>query len=117
MKKVLVIDDNKGILKSLELVLTTLGHESRMATNKAEALMAIEKFTPDIIFLDLLLSGENGVDICMSFKQNPATQDIPVVMMSAHPSAEKTIADSGAVGFLPKPFSLQSIIEFTDRYT
>lgn len=115
MKKVLVVDDNKGILEALRAALTFFGHEVRCALCGVEAFESVETFKPDVIFLDLLLSGESGADICRRLKENDETKHVKVVMMSAHPSAENIVWASGADDFLAKPFRLDELVEMTKR--
>lgn len=116
MIKILVIDDNRGILDALHMALTMFGNEVQCSLRAVDALENIDTFKPDLIILDLLLSGENGADVCRALKADERTKHLPVIMMSAHPSAERTIFESGADSFLPKPFSIDLLADLVKEY-
>jgi len=60
--------------------------------------------------MDMLLSGTDGRDVCRRLKSDPATAQIKVVMMSAHPDADKSCREAGADDFIPKPFDMDFFI-------
>ncbi|HEV2832155.1 MAG TPA: response regulator, partial [Hanamia sp.] len=70
----------------------------------------IETFKPDLILLDVLISGYDGRVICKQLKANEETKHIPVIMFSAHPGAAATIADYGANDFISKPFDVDHLL-------
>lgn len=109
-KKVLVIDDNEGILDAITLILEDEGYIVETISNGNETIERTKIFQPDIIILDVLLSGSDGRYICRRLKNEPDTKHIPVVMISAHPNIEKSITDSGADGFLSKPFDAAQLL-------
>ncbi len=116
MKKILVIDDNVGILDALRAALTLFGYEVKCAVHSKEAFGYIATFKPDLVILDLLLSGENGKDVCIALKADEHTKHLPIIMMSAHPSALETITQSGADDFLAKPFSIHELATLAEKY-
>ena len=65
---------------------------------------------PDLILLDVLLSGKDGREIVKRLKSQEETRHIPVIMFSAHPSAEKTARAAGADDFVAKPFEMDEIL-------
>jgi CheY-like chemotaxis protein len=71
---------------------------------------------PDVILLDVLLSGEDGREICRKLKADPQRQHIPVIMLSAHADASKVADTSGADDFLEKPFDVDALIAIVKKY-
>ncbi|MES2436750.1 MAG: response regulator [Patescibacteria group bacterium] len=111
-KKILVIEDDHSIMEAMRFTLEYSGYEV-VAAEHPEEIEAIEKnkkALPDLILLDILLSGKDGREICKKLKSQKATQQIPIIMMSAHPGAEQSVKDAGADDFIAKPFNLDSLL-------
>ena len=109
-KTVLVIDDDEGILEAFEVMLESAGY-TVLSSSDAELIHSLTpKQLPDVILLDVLLSGVDGRDICRKLKSDPLTKNIPIIMVSAHPSAYKTIKQAGADDFLSKPFEMDELL-------
>ncbi len=66
---------------------------------------------PDLIILDVLISGHDGRTFCKQLTTNKATKNIPVIMFSVHPGAAVTIVDYGADDFISKPFDVNDLIQ------
>lgn len=64
----------------------------------------------DLVIMDMLLSGANGINICAELKNDNATKNIPVLMTSAHPNARELCLQAGADDFISKPFDMQELI-------
>lgn len=111
MSKILVIDDDIDILSVMEILLSMKGFEVAVTSKGENALPKIESFRPDLILLDVLISGHDGRVICKQLKSNAATSHIPVIMFSAHPGAASTIADYGADDFIAKPFDVNNLMK------
>ena len=109
-KKILVVDDEPDILEFLQELLEGEGYTVAI-TDKAEY---VEKLRagglPDLILIDVLLSGEDGRTIVKHLKSQEATRHVPVIMFSAHPSAEETVRVAGADDFVAKPFELDEVL-------
>jgi DNA-binding response OmpR family regulator len=116
-KKILVIDDDEGIVDALEVFLVTSGFEVKTTRKGEEAQSLITEYKPDLILLDVLMSGIDGRNICKTIKADRGFRSIPIVMISAHPSAAKTIFESGADAFLAKPFETQELLSLIARHT
>lgn len=117
MKKVLVIDDDPDILEAVQLVLTSGGYESDITTKGDETYQKISDYQPDVIILDVLLSGNDGRHICKNLKSDPKTKDIPIIMMSAHPTAKDSVKECGADSFVAKPFSVTGLLGEVEKHT
>ena len=108
-KRVLIVDDDASILEALELTLDSFGYETKTLSDGADIYRAVETYKPDVIILDLLLSGEDGTEICKKLKLNKRTKQIPVIVVSAHPDLAKLSKASGANDYLEKPFDLDAL--------
>jgi CheY-like chemotaxis protein len=115
MKKILVVDDEISILEMVQLVLESEGYEVQARLNGAY-FQQMRSDLPDLILLDILLSGEDGRELCRRLKGDEKTRHIPVILLSAHFSARDSPAMSGADAFLPKPFHLRELIDLVKRY-
>ena len=110
-KRILVVDDDPDILISLEILLRDEGFEVQTSTKDGEVVdAAVHTNRPDLIILDILLSGHDGRLICKKLKSNPDTRKIPVLLISAHPNAEEMAVEAGADGFLAKPFDIETLL-------
>lgn len=111
MSKILVVDDDVDILSVMEILLTMKGFEVEVTAKGETAFSKIDSFKPDLILLDVLISGYDGRTICRQLKSNENTRHIPVIMFSAHPGAAATIADYGADDFIAKPFDVSFLMQ------
>ncbi|MGZ3757294.1 MAG: response regulator [Mucilaginibacter sp.] len=118
-KRILVIEDDKDIRDTIVYVLEEqLYHVT--ASENSKILRSIHEIKPDMILLDNWLtewkSDANGQQLSKGLKSNPATNHIPVIIMSAV-SDIKEIAEAGmADGYLKKPFDLNELIEIVKRH-
>lgn len=108
--RILVVDDEPDLLGIVELVLVKKGFEV-IARPAPPSLDEVVDIDPDVIFLDLLLKGEYGVDICKRLRTDARTRDIPVVLVSAHTATEvkEACAACKADDFLTKPFDIHEL--------
>jgi DNA-binding response OmpR family regulator len=112
MKQILIVDDDPDILDALQFVLKDAGYttETTQSGESVENLIH-EKDFPDLIILDVLLSGKDGREICRKLKHNEKTKKIPILMISAHPDIEKTVIEAGADAFIAKPFDIEELLQ------
>jgi len=105
--RVLVVDDILANVRLLEAKLMSEYFEVHTASNGLEALEAIETFSPDIILLDVMMPGIDGIEVCRRIKSNPETQHIPVIMVTALDQPEDRVQglEAGADDFITKPVS------------
>ncbi|HEY4032749.1 MAG TPA: response regulator [Ktedonobacteraceae bacterium] len=115
-KKILVVDDEPDILEFLRIVLQEEGY-TVMAMDKVDYVENIYNSTlPDLILLDVLLSGKDGREIVKQLKKQEETKHIPIIMLSAHPSAEQTSGEAGAEDFIAKPFDIDFLLKKIKKY-
>lgn len=102
--KIFVIDDDESILEALAYCLEDEGY-TVMAVRKAENIVkTIREFGPNLVLLDLFLSGQDGKQIAALLKKDRDTQQIPIIMFSAHPSGAQEARSLGIAGYIAKPF-------------
>lgn len=106
-RRILIVDDSLTIRKLAERVLKREGYRTELAENKAEALLKVPIFQPDLILLDYILPDGHGTDICRTLLKNSETATIPILMISAKGAdIRKLYMDlSNVVDFLTKPFT------------
>ncbi len=115
-KKILVVDDEQDILDFLQIILEEEGYVV-ITTDKGEYLEKLHNGgLPDVILLDMLLSGKDGREIVKYLKNQQETKHIPVVMFSAHPSAEESARRAGADDFVAKPFEIDLLLDKIAQY-
>ncbi len=118
MSRILVVDDEEEILKSLKLTLEGYGHECLFSSDGLDALEKARKWNPDLIILDIMLPGLDGFQVSRYLKFDSKFQHIPIVMLTAK-SDEKDKArgyDVGTNEFLTKPFTLEEFMKVVSLY-
>ncbi len=109
-KKLLVVDDEPDILEFLQVILEEEGYAVAV-TGKGEYLEKLNiGVLPDLILLDMWLSGKDGREIVKYLKSQEKTGHIPIIMFSAHPRAEETALKAGADDFVAKPFDIDVLL-------
>lgn len=118
MAKILVIDDDESILEVVAMVLESDGYEVITSPIPDYLKTLTKSDLPDLIFLDILLSGADGRDVCRSIRENSLLKDIPVIMFSAHTGSalEASVRDCGADNFLPKPFDIDVLLAVARKH-
>lgn len=109
-KKIWVIDDDEGILEGFKAILESEGYAVTTSIDADQLKTTPKKDLPDLIILDVLLSGQDGRDICVDLKKMKDTREIPIIMSSAQPGIEKTLKKIGAQDFLSKPFDMEDLL-------
>ena len=113
--KILLIEDDAKIVKVLTGDLEYEGYEVQSTPNGA-ALLTMDSGFPDLLLLDIWMSGVDGRDICKHLKQKEKTSRIPIVLISASKDIEHSALDAGADDFLAKPFEIDDLLEKIERH-
>jgi len=108
--RILVIDDDPDIGMMIKLMLEYKGYKVTVLDKAGKIEEFLRNGNIDMVIMDMLLSGTNGIDICTGLKSDPAISHIPLIMMSAHPDAKKNCLDAGADDFVSKPFDMQDML-------
>lgn len=107
VETILVVDDEQDIRRLLTYILKKEGFEILEASTGEEALTLARDESPDLIILDLMLPGIDGIEVCRLLKRNESTVSIPIIMLTAKGSEADIVRglETGADDYVPKPFS------------
>ena len=107
--RILVVDDDASLAEMLTIVLRQEGFGSRMVTRGDEALEAFHAYRPDLVLLDLMLPGRDGIDVC---KEIRAESGVPIVMLTAKSDTLDVVVglESGADDYVVKPFKPKELV-------
>ncbi|MCI0576419.1 MAG: response regulator, partial [Chloroflexi bacterium] len=111
-RRVLIIDDDPGILMLTEIVFRRAGYEAHIAANGTEGLARVAEVQPDIIILDVMMPDLDGYQVCQRIRANPQTAGVPILMLSAiakDEDRERCFA-VGANAFVGKPVSPKDLV-------
>lgn len=108
---ILIVDDNAENLRVLKNVLDQPGRDVRAATSGPPALAVAQKMPIDLILLDINMPGMDGYEVCRRLKSHPATQDIPVIFLSANTETENIVQGFalGGADYITKPFEIAEV--------
>lgn len=106
-KRILLIEDEEDIAALVKLHAELSGYKLQIETDGINGFRAIEKEKPDLVILDVMLPGENGLDICRKMKNSPELKNIPIVILSAKSEELDVVLglELGADDYVQKPFS------------
>jgi len=109
MKKIYVADDDLGILDATKLMLELEGYQVETFLDSS-IIQKMVTAPPQLLLLDIWMSGEDGKDICRELKGKKATKHIPIIMVSASRDVEDSVREAGANDFISKPFEMSLLI-------
>ncbi|MEL7059816.1 MAG: response regulator transcription factor [Acidobacteriota bacterium] len=111
-RKVVVIEDEPDILEVIDYNLSREGFSVAAATSGDEGLKLVMREAPDLVLLDLLLPGFDGIEVCRKLKLDPVTQKIPIIMVSAKGEESDIVLGLGvgADDYIAKPFRPKELI-------
>ncbi|ACU02400.1 MULTISPECIES: response regulator transcription factor [Pedobacter] len=111
-KKILVIEDNHAILDVITLILQSESYKVNGLNKSVDMMMHINESRPDLIILDIMLPDGDGRTLLKEIRTNPATENIPVLMISAKYTAQNIQhGEYKPNGFLPKPFDIDDLLD------
>lgn len=115
--RVLIVDDSRTIVAALSHMLRQNGYDTVSAEDAETALKMAGEDPPDLIFLDIVLPGMSGFTALRKLRRNPATEAVPVIMISGNPQAveEFYLKKIGADGFMKKPFGRYEVFSRIER--
>lgn len=111
-KKILIVEDEEDIIELISYSLKKEGFSVNSLTSGSQVLNEVGKNRPDVILLDLMLPGMDGLDVCRALKQKEATRDIPIIMISAKSDDVDVVLglELGADDYVTKPFSPKVLV-------
>jgi two-component system response regulator MtrA len=109
MYKILIVEDDDALREQLEIGLTASGFDVCFAATGLEAIPAFEKNKPDLILLDLMLPGKNGIEICTEIRR---TSGVPIIMLTARTDDQDMIRglEAGADDYVTKPYKIEILV-------
>ncbi|MBM3184051.1 MAG: response regulator, partial [Chlamydiae bacterium] len=106
-KRILLIEDEEDIAALIKLQAEISGYRLHVEVDGINGYRAIEREKPDLVILDIMLPGENGLDVCRKMKSSADLKNIPVLILSARGEELDVVLglELGADDYVPKPFS------------
>jgi len=115
MARILVVDDDQAILDATKLLLEYEGYEVLTASD-GDTVRKIETDLPDLILLDIWLSGTDGAEIARFLKQQEYSRRIPIILFSANRNIEELAEKAGVEDSLVKPFDWMDLLQKVQKY-
>jgi CheY-like chemotaxis protein len=118
MGRILVVDDEVEVVRSVTKALEARGHTISTARDGAEAIAAVTADAPDVLVIDLALPKIDGQEVARRLKADPATRGVPILLMCASYLAIEAAAegpDRGADEFVVKPFLRDTLVRQVER--
>lgn len=111
-ERILVVDDEEDILKLVDYNLSKEGYKVTCVETGERAFVEIKQSTPDLIVLDLMLPGVDGLDVCRRLKMDASTSKIPIIMLTAKGEEADIVTglELGADDYITKPFSPRVLV-------
>ncbi len=116
-KTILIADDDQDILDLVAALLMGSGYRVHTSYNGDGLEDLASDELPDLLILDIRMRhGRNGKEIATRLKQNNATKDIPIILISANDDIVEAVEVSGADAFVPKPFNVKQLLEVVRQF-
>lgn len=108
----LIVDDNPNNIQLLKAILSLRGYQLLIAKNGVQALEYVKTVLPDLIIMDIMMPEMDGFEACQHLKGNPATQNIPIIFLTAKTHIDDIMKgfELGAVDYITKPFSTNELM-------
>jgi len=113
-RKIVIADDDQGVLEIFKIIFEKEGYETITLSNP-KPLLQNQYMDADIYLLDKQMSGTDGIEVCKYLKQQEQTRNIPVLIVSANPSAKALSEEAGADDFIEKPFLKKDLLAIVAR--
>ena len=109
MPLIMVVDDDQDLAEMLGIVLTSEGYEVNLVSRGDEVIQAFESQAPDLVLLDIMLPGIDGVKVCKLIREKSM---VPIVMLTAKGETQDVVAglEAGADDYMVKPFNAQELV-------
>jgi DNA-binding response OmpR family regulator len=111
MKKILIIDDSRDLLNAMKIFLEAKGYLIKTNDSCKEILNDVKEFDPDLVILDVFLSGEDGREICKNLRRHTDTKHLCIILLSGSATALGNYKDYGADDSIEKPFDINILLK------
>src|SRR5260370_5212832 len=111
--RILIVEDERTLVKTLDYNFQREGFETILAHDGVEGLRKAQTLLPDLILLDLMLPGMNGIEVCREVRAGERTREIPIIMLTARAEETDQVVgfSMGADDYVTKPFNLKVLIQ------
>jgi len=111
-KRILVVDDEPGIVKTIRLRLKAKQFDVVTGSNGEEALKGVKENKPDLVILDVMMPPPNGFQVCRTLKDDPEFKSIPIILLTAKATESDKFwgTESGADAYITKPYNHEELI-------
>ncbi len=115
---ILIVDDTQENIQVLGSLLRDAGYRINVAMNGEQALSTLERVSPDLVLLDIMMPVMDGFEVCRRMKQEPRWEDIPVIFLTAKIETESVVEgfELGAVDYVTKPFQAAELLQRVDTH-
>jgi DNA-binding response OmpR family regulator len=113
-KKILVVDDEPHILELVKGILEIENYSVDTSSSGQEALQKLEKTTPDLVILDMMMPGMSGREVCEKIRKNPKTKNLKVIFLTVARFSEvgkKVLDDMKVLDYITKPFENEELVK------
>jgi DNA-binding response OmpR family regulator len=112
MSRILVVEDDRDIADLIVHYLTHAGHDADVLTSGADAMPSARRQVPDVLILDRMLPGLDGLEVCRAMRSDPTTAAVPIIMLTARAEESDRIVglELGADDYVTKPFSPKELV-------
>jgi DNA-binding response OmpR family regulator len=109
---ILIVEDDRDIAELIRHYVAKAGHTTDVLVSGADVLPRVRARRPDLLVLDLMLPGLNGLEICQALRRNEATAELPIIVVTARAAESDRVAglDLGADDYVTKPFSPKELV-------
>src|SRR5215213_750630 len=111
-KRLLLVEDDRPIAELVKFHFDREGFTVIRTASGDEALILVDEVKPDLVILDWMIEGISGIEVCRRLRRNPATQNLPILMLTARGEEDDRVRglQTGADDFVTKPFSPKELI-------
>jgi two-component system phosphate regulon response regulator PhoB len=111
-KRLLLVEDDRPLADLVKFHFQREGFAVTTTAAGDEALMLVDEIKPDLVILDWMIEGTSGIEVCRRLRRNPATADLPIIMLTARGEEDDRVRglETGADDFITKPFSPKELI-------
>lgn len=122
-KNILLVDDDPDFVEAVRLIVENGGYNVRVAYDGQEGLKAVEELKPDLIVLDVMMPVMDGHATCAKLKSDPATKDIPIILLTAVADrvttskySHRDMLESEAEDYMPKPVDPPELLNLIESW-
>ena len=111
MKKILIIDDSKTVVVMLRDILINNGYDVDFVHDGVSGYARVESYQPDLIILDLIMPGMDGLSCLHRIKESPKHKNIPVIILTSKTNMKDLFLNKDIIAFLEKPFEPEKLLQ------